>query len=128
MKSNRRIVAVALALAAGFAAATVFAQQPPAKRDFEAEISAALVSAKSAAGFEFLGTLVRTCLVPQSGGENTSDVPAFYVTDPAKAPPRAAWYTEPAKVFDNLYFVGGKIHSAWDLTTKEGPASLRARG
>ena len=25
-----------------------------------------------------------------------------------------------AKVFDNLYFVGGKVHSAWALTTSEG--------
>ena len=30
------------------------------------------------------------------------------------------WYAEPAKVFDNLYFVGGKIHSAWALTTSDG--------
>ena len=120
MKSNRRRVAAAFSLAAGIAASVAFAQQPPTARDFEAEISAALASAKSAAGFEFLGTLVRTCLVPQSGGEDTSDVPAFYITNPAKTPARATWYTEPAKVFDNLYFVGGKVHSAWALTTKEG--------
>ena len=30
------------------------------------------------------------------------------------------WYAEPAKVFDNLYFVGGKIHSSWALTTSDG--------
>jgi metallo-beta-lactamase class B len=42
------------------------------------------------------------------------------VSDPSKAPPRASWYAEPAKVFDNLYFVGGKVHSAWALTTREG--------
>src|SRR4029450_4620242 len=35
-------------------------------------------------------------------------------------PPRAPWYTDPGKVFDNLYFVGTKIHSAWALTTSEG--------
>jgi metallo-beta-lactamase class B len=35
-------------------------------------------------------------------------------------PPRESWYAEPAKVFDNLYFVGGKIHSSWALTTKDG--------
>lgn len=119
MKSNIRRVAVVLGAVAAMTAGTVTSQSP-ANRDFEAEIGKALAAAKSAAGFEFLGTLVRTCLVPQSGGENTSDVPAFYITDPAKAPPRSAWYTEPARVFDNLYFVGGKIHSAWALTTKEG--------
>jgi metallo-beta-lactamase class B len=107
---------VLLALASGES----FAQQSPSKRNFQAEITAALQAAKTAAGFEFLGTLVRTCLLPQSGGENlTNDVPA-YVTDPSKAPPRDAWFAEPAKVFDNLYFVGGKLHSSWALTTKDG--------
>ncbi len=120
MQSNIRKVAVACGVVVAMSAIAVSSQQVPSKRDYEAEISKALASAKSAAGFEFLGTLVRTCLVPQSEGENTSDVPAFYVTDPSKAPPRESWYTEPAKVFDNLYFVGGKIHSAWALTTKEG--------
>src|SRR6187399_2250106 len=120
MNQNIRMVAVALGVLATISTGTVSSQQPPAKRDFEVEIGKALASAKSAAGFEFLGTLVRTCLVPQSEGENTSDVPYPYVTDPAKAPPRETWYTEPAKVFDNLYFVGGKVHSAWALTTKEG--------
>jgi len=96
------------------------AQQPSAKRNFEAEINSALGAAKTAAGFEFLGTLVRTCLLPQSGGENLADTVPAYVTDPAKAPARSTWFAEPAKVFDNLYFVGGKVHSAWALTTKEG--------
>ena len=45
---------------------------------------------------------------------------AWYITDPAKAPARDIWFAEPAKVFDNLYFVGGKLHSAWALTTKDG--------
>jgi len=38
----------------------------------------------------------------------------------AKAPPRSTWYADPAQVFDNLYFVGGKIHSSWALKTREG--------
>jgi metallo-beta-lactamase class B len=42
------------------------------------------------------------------------------VSDPSKAPARATWYADPAKVFDNLYFVGGKIHSAWALRTRDG--------
>jgi metallo-beta-lactamase class B len=98
----------------------VFAQQPQVKRDFETEIRSALQSAKTAAGQEFLGTLVRTCLLPQSGGENTSDNVPGYITKPDSAPARSVWYAEPAKVFDNLYFVGGKLHSAWALTTSEG--------
>ena len=99
---------------------TSWAQQRPEKRNYDAEIQAALESAKSAAAFEFLGTLARNCLLPQSGGENLSDNVPEYVNDPAKAPPRESWYAEPAKVFDNFYFVGGKIQSSWALTTKEG--------
>lgn len=112
--------AIALVVLLVLATGEPFAQQTPTKRNFEAEINAALQAAKTAAGFEFLGTLVRTCLLPQSGGENLTDVAPAYVTDPNKAPPRDAWFAEPAKVFDNLYFVGGKLHSAWALTTKDG--------
>src|SRR4026209_1091452 len=111
---------VALALVAGLSTTTLFAQPAAAARDFEAETRAALQSAKSAAGFDFLGALVRTCLLPQSGGEDTSDNLPDYVTNPARAPARETWYAEPARVFDNLYFVGGKVHSAWALTTSEG--------
>ncbi len=120
MKSHFTGIGIALAFVAGITTENVFAQQVSAKRDFEAEIRAALQSAKTAAGFEFLGTLVRTCLLPQSGGENTSDNVPSYVTKPASAPARNTWYAEPAKVFDNLYFVGGKLHSSWALTTREG--------
>ena len=121
MKSRIRPLTIALAVFAVLSVAPATSQQPvPAKRDFEAEILKSLAGAKEAAQFDFQGTLVRTCLVPQSGGEDTSNVPAFYITDPSKAPSRASWYTEPAKVFDNLYFVGGKVHSAWILQTKEG--------
>ena len=120
MQSHIASIGVVLAIVAGLSVNGVFAQQAPVKRNFEAEIQAALQSAKTAAGFEFLGTLVRTCLLPQSGGEDTRDNVPGYITNPASAPARDTWYAEPAKVFDNLYFVGGKLHSAWALTTKEG--------
>jgi len=113
-------VGVAFAVVAGSAADNGFAQQAPVKRDFESEIQAALQAAKTAAEFEFLGTLARTCLLPQSGGEDTRDNVPGYVTNPASAPPRDTWYAEPAKVVDNLYFVGGKVHSSWALPTKDG--------
>ena len=118
LANGRPAMALVVLLALGTGES--LAQQSPTKRNFQAEINVALQAAKTAAGFEFLGTLVRTCLLPQSGGENlTNDAPA-YVTDPSKAPPRDTWFAEPAKVFDNLYFVGGKLHSSWALTTKEG--------
>jgi metallo-beta-lactamase class B len=71
-----------------------------------------LAAAKAAAAFDFAGTLVRVCVSPQTG-------PGADVV-PGPAPNRASWYTDPAKVFDNLYFVGTKIHSSWALTTSEG--------
>ena len=119
MKSHIAITGLVIAIVAPLVV-SVSAQQAPMKRNFEAEIQKALESAKTAAGFEFLGTLVRTCLLPQSGGENLSDNVPAYVTNPASAPARDVWYAEPAKIFDNLYFVGGKLHSSWALTTKEG--------
>ena len=42
---------------------------------------------------------------------------------PRKVPPRAQWYTEPGKVFDNVYYVGtalGDNATAWAVTTSEG--------
>ena len=109
-----------VAAASAFICAPLLTAQVPAKRDFDAEYRAAVQGAKDAAEFEHLGTLVRNCLLPQSGGENTSDVVPAYVTDPSRAPARGTWYAEPAKVFDNLYFVGGRIHSSWALTTSDG--------
>ena len=110
----------AAVVVAGLVVPVAFAQQVSVKRDYEAEIRTAVQSAKDAAGFEFLGTLVRTCLLPQSGGENTTDVVPPYVTNPAAAPAPETWNAEPARVFDNLYFVGGNVHSSWALTTSDG--------
>jgi metallo-beta-lactamase class B len=117
MKPHSAALVAALAIVAARGA---LAQQAQGQRNFESEINAALESAKTAAGFEFTGTLARICLLPQSGGEDTSDRVPGYVSNPASAPARDTWYAEPAKVFDNLYFVGGKIHSSWALTTREG--------
>jgi metallo-beta-lactamase class B len=77
------------------------------------EIDAHLTAARNAAGFDFTGTLARLCVAPPftSGIRDAA---------PGKPPARETWFTEPAKVFDNLYFVGSKIHSSWALTTSEG--------
>jgi metallo-beta-lactamase class B len=37
-----------------------------------------------------------------------------------KVPPRAEWFTEPTKVFDNLYYIGEIRQSIWAVTTSEG--------
>src|SRR5579864_8795932 len=73
-----------------------------------------LVAARVAAGFDFTGTLARLCVAPVAVPSTLRDVA------PGPAPARETWFTEPAKVFDNLYFVGSKIHSSWALTTSDG--------
>ena len=77
------------------------------------EIDAHLTAARNAAGFDFTGTLARLCVAP---GFTTGIRDAA----PGKPPARETWFTEPAKVFDNLYFVGSKLHSSWALTTSDG--------
>ncbi len=77
------------------------------------EIDTHLTAARNAAGFDFTGTLARLCVAP-AFTTGIRDVA------PGKPPARETWYTEPAKVFDNLYFVGSKIHSSWALITSDG--------
>ena len=76
-------------------------------------IDAHLIAARNAAGFDFTGTLARLCIAPPL-------VTAVRDVAPGPAPARDTWFAEPAKVFDNLYFVGSKIHSSWALTSSEG--------
>jgi metallo-beta-lactamase class B len=74
-----------------------------------------LAAARKAAGTDFPGTIARLCIVPDApvGG-------ATGAGGPRPIPDRAVWYAEPAKMFDNLYWVGTKIHSAWALQTSDG--------
>jgi len=99
MKSHMANIGAALAILASIGVGGVFAQQTSAKRNFDAEIQAALESAKTAAGFEHLGTLVRTCLLPQSGGENNTDKVQGYIAKPASASPRDTWFVIPTKSY-----------------------------
>lgn len=99
-------IGTALAIAAALAATA--ARAAPAQDAADAHLRAA----KDAAQFDFTGTLARVCLLPQTGpGRDVA---------PAPAPARETWITEPAKVFDNLYFVGTKIHSSWALVGNQG--------
>lgn len=77
-------------------------------------IDSHLIAARVAAGFDFTGTLARICVAPQAVPATLRDVA------PGPPPSRDTWYIDPAKVFDNLYFVGSKIHSAWALAGSDG--------
>src|SRR5436190_5078188 len=96
-------------------AATVVHAQPPA-RGTPAEL---VTAAKRAAGLDHAGTFLRICVAPDN--LNAAPRPAAAPgTAPRAAPDRATWYAAPYKVFDDLYFVGTRIHSSWALTTPDG--------
>ena len=74
-----------------------------------------MTAAKRAAGSDHAGTFLRICVAP----DNLNGTPRL--PPPARAvPDRATWYAHPYKVFDNLYFLGTQIHSAWAITTSAG--------
>lgn len=91
------------------------------ERDYDTEMQTVLSRAQQAAGFDYTYLLNRLCLFPtiNSAPSTVDNVPG-YVADPSIAPARETWYAEPRQVFDDLYFVGGSIHSAWVLETSDG--------
>jgi metallo-beta-lactamase class B len=76
---------------------------------------ALLAAARQAAGLDHAGTYRRICGMP----DNRYGAPQRPPGNRAP-PPRDSWYARPYRVFDNLYFIGTRIHSAWALTTSEG--------
>jgi metallo-beta-lactamase class B len=108
MKNHTTNAGAALVLFFSLSGASAFAQST------SDAIDAHLVTARDAAGFDFTGTLARLCVAPPAVPNTVRDVA------PRPAPARETWFIEPAKVFDNLYFVGSKIHSSWALTSSEG--------
>src|SRR5262245_14940465 len=85
-----------------------------------------VAAAKRAAGTDYAGTFLRICVSPDNLGaaRGGGGGAARGAAPPAPAarviPDRSTWYAQPYKTFDNLYFVGTKIHSAWALTTSQG--------
>ena len=81
---------------------------------------ALVAAAKRAAGQDYAGTFLRVCVAPENLGGGPPR-PAAGAAPPVRAvPDRAVWYAQPYRVFDNLYFLGTKIHTSWALTTSEG--------
>jgi metallo-beta-lactamase class B len=103
------------AVALGMAIAA--AQTPPATVD-------GLVStAKVAAGTDWPGTFTRLCIPPpattgrgRGGGGGGAQA----------TPPAERWHAEPAKVADNFYFLGTKIHHSWALAGSDGIILIEA--
>ena len=76
---------------------------------------ALLAAARQAAGLDHAGTYRRICGVP----DNRYGTPRRPSGSRA-VPDRDTWYARPYRVFDNLYFIGTRFHSAWALTTSDG--------
>jgi len=110
-----------------------------------------IATAKAAAGLDWAGTFLRLCIPPSGGaqdgggqagaGRGASGRGAGAQNAGAQAaagrgasgrgagprtPARETWYAEPAKVADNLYFLGTKIHSAWALVGSQGIIVIEA--
>jgi metallo-beta-lactamase class B len=79
--------------------------------------------AKTAAANDYQNLFNFLCAVP---GPSERSSPTVRSGGPQRGgrapgpPERSTWYAEPAKVFDNLYFVGQSEYSAWAVITSEG--------
>lgn len=92
------------------------AQTPSARVDDD------IRRAKIAAGLDWAGTFLRLCVPPPSEPRPA----AAAATGAPRPPPKETWYAEPAKVADNLYFLGTKIHSSWAIVGSDGIIVLEA--
>lgn len=99
------------------ATAFLFTLAQAAGQERAPTIGGYISAAKAAAGTDWAGTFLRLCIpgaaAPAAAG-------------PRVIPARATWYAEPAKVADNLYFLGTKIHSSWAIVGSEGTIIIEA--
>jgi len=82
-------------------------------------------AAKAAAGTTFAGTFMRLCVPPpppSSGGRGGGGGGGG--GGRAGGPPRESWYAEPARVGDNLYFLGTRAHNSFALVAESGEIIL----
>ena len=110
-----RLLCVAV-LTAGTTVAALAQAPAPSTPD------ALVAAAKRAAATDYQGTFVRICVAPDNLATPAgTGAAARGAAPPARVvPPRDTWYARLYKVFDNLYFIGTKIHSSWALTTSDG--------
>lgn len=105
---------VAVALGGGLTAG-VLARQTESP-DVERHVAAA----REAAGTEHTRFFDYLCRAPRRiAARPAASRPPAQPTR-RQPPPQSEWYAEPAKVFDNLYFLGTRSLNAWALTTSGG--------
>ena len=118
-----RIRSLLLTTGAALMICTAVSAQAP-----QSEIDTHIQAAKTAAGQDFRGTFVNLCLpggFPPGAGRGAAPgrgpaAGAAGLLTPRPAPDRGTWYASPYKVFDNLYWLGTRQHSAWALKTSAG--------
>lgn len=110
MNSRAIIVGSLLAFMAGIGIASTQTPQPTS-------VDGLVSAAKNVAGLEWPGTFLRLCVVPPPAAPRAA---GSANAAPAGPPAKSSWYAEPAKVADNFYFLGTKIHNAWALVGSEG--------
>jgi metallo-beta-lactamase class B len=107
----KKSVALLMAAGLGLTGASAVAQT---------DIDKHVLAAQQAAGTDFAGTLSVLCIQPSDGSDPGAAQRAANAGKPRAIPAREIWYAEPAKVFDNVYWLGTKIHSAWAIKTSAG--------
>ena len=108
MKQMKLLTGTLLSASMFLTVALVASGQTPSRT-----VDSYLAAAKVAAGTDWSGTFLRLCIPPPPAA------PAPAAAE-RRIPARETWYAEPAKVADNLYFLGTKIHSAWALVGSQG--------
>jgi metallo-beta-lactamase class B len=106
---------------------TLDARPPAEAAQTHVEAAKAAVSPKTAnpqPWHVFHSAFNQMCAEPRAGARPQpvgKDVPLEPVEAAKLIPtPHEKWYAPPAKVFDNLYYIGTKTESTWALTTSAG--------
>ncbi len=109
-------------LATGCAAAVGLGSTIAIGQTSKAAVDVHVAAAKKAAGANWEGVFNRVCQMASPPAAPAATGRGGVQAPPRQAgpPDRATWHAEPAKVFDNLYFVGQTEYSAWAVTTSDG--------
>ena len=124
--TRQLVVVLAGAVACGVYGAPRAAQSAArsAAQSAASVVDAHVAAARSAAGQEHVGLFDAACAatsIRPGPGPQPGTLPGRAPGQRSgPAPDRARWYAEPARVFDNLYFVGERQFSAWAVVTSDG--------
>src|SRR5580765_3192629 len=109
---NARAILLATAVLVVSSGVPGSTQAPPSQT-----VDGLVSAAKNAAGTDWAGTFLRLCVPPPPPEPRAAGARGG---GPAAPPAKESWYAEPAKVADNFYFLGTKVHNAWALVGSDG--------